>query len=144
MSERFYFKPFVPIDEKPDKMGYPINWKPVDEWVPEPHQILFRSGKNALNIPIHRFYGLRLESDGGTQEESAKAEALDSFILTTKRCYNGKDMKDHLPLYMNYFEEFYDRDHELIAVLARIKYLIDYEVNYNQNAFLYDSYKLFD
>ena len=138
MSERFYFRPFVPIDEKSEKLGYPVDWKPVDEWVPNPHQIFFQSGKNTLNLPIHKFYGFRLSSEGGTQEESMKAESLNSFILTTKRCYNGKDMKDHLPLYMNYFEEFYDRDHELITVLAGIKYLIDYEKNYNQEAFLYD------
>ena len=97
----------------------------VDQWEPQPEDELFKTTKISLNIEFSKMFGFT-DTD------------FDNFILSTKRCYNGKDMRYHLPLYLNYFEKFYDPQHELIMVMYNIKYMIDYFPEYNDDVFRND------
>ena len=109
-------------DNKPQHLK-PI---PVDQWTPDEQDKIFKTCKGALVLPVSKYFNL--EED----------PSLDRFVLSTKRCYNGDTMHVHLPLYMNYFEKFYDNDRELLITLFRFKYLIDYESNYTKEAFIFD------
>lgn len=99
---------------------------PVDSWTCPPEDEYFKQIKGALWLPVAEYYGV--EDD----------DQFNCFILTTKRCYNNDDMRDHLCKYLNYFEKFYDPEHELLAVFYQIKYLIDYEGSYTKEALMYD------
>ena len=99
---------------------------PVDSWTCPPEDEYFKQIKGALWLPVAKYYGV--EDD----------DQFNCFILTTKRCYNNDDMRDHLCKYLNYFEKFYDPEHELLAVFYQIKYLIDYEDSYTKEALMYD------
>lgn len=101
------------------------NFIPVDEWIPEEEDKIFRTCKGALVLPASRYFNVPNES-------------FDNFILSTKRCYNGDKMRYHLPLYMNYFEKFYDPDKELLVTMCRFKYLIDYHKDYTKDMFIND------
>lgn len=98
---------------------------PVDSWVPDEQDRIFKTTKGILKAPIDRI--LCTEND-----------QFNTFILSTKRCYNGETMLHHTPLYLNYFEKFYDTDHELLAVMANIKYMIDFEKDYSKEMFFLD------
>ena len=98
---------------------------PVDQWVPDEQDQIFRTCKGALVLPVSKYFNVENDS-------------LDRFILSTKRCYNGDKMLYHLPLYMNYFEKFYDTDKELLITLFRFKYLIDYQKDYTKEMFMND------
>lgn len=99
---------------------------PVDQWVPEEEDRIFKTVKGALKLPVSQYYGIQ------------DNENLDTFVLSTKRCYNGEQMLNHNPLYLNYFEKFYDIDHELLMIIYRIKYLIDYQKDYTKEMFFSD------
>jgi hypothetical protein len=98
---------------------------PVDEWIPEEQDVIFRHTKGAMVLPVSKFYGM----------ESGN---LDYFILSTKRCYNNDDMRNHCAHYLNYFEKFYDLDKELLMIYYHLKYLIDFEQGYTKETFIYD------
>lgn len=98
---------------------------PVDDWVPAEEDKIFKTCKGALVLPVSKYFNVDNDS-------------LDKFILSTKRCYNGKTMLHHLPLYMNYFEKFYDIDKEYLITLFRFKYLIDYQKDYSKEMFISD------
>ena len=98
---------------------------PVDDWVPAEEDKIFKTCKGALVLPVSKYFDV-------------DNDALDKFILSTKRCYNGKTMLHHLPLYMNYFEKFYDIDKEYLITLFRFKYLIDYQKDYSKEMFISD------
>lgn len=100
---------------------------PVDEWVPEEEDRIYKTMKGALRLPVSKYYGIESLNDD-----------LDLFSLQAKRCYNGEIMLNHMPLYMNYFEKYYDQDHELLMVIYRIKYLIDYQKDYSKEMFFMD------
>lgn len=100
---------------------------PVDQWVPSEEDRIFKTIKGALKLPVSQYYGI-----------VEKNESFDTFVLSTKRCYNGENMLMHMPLYLNYFEKFYDKDHELLMVLYKIKYLIDYQKDYTKEMFFAD------
>lgn len=55
------------------------------------------------------------------------------FMVSAKRCYNKPMTRHHLVKYLNYFEKFYDTDHELIMIYYRIKYFMDYVEMYNED-----------
>lgn len=97
----------------------------VDSWKAEGEDKIFRTCKGVLVLPVSQFYGI-------------ENEALDKFILASKRCYNGVKMLNHLPHYMNYFEKYFDPDKELLINLFRIKYLLDYEEDYTEEMFIND------
>lgn len=92
---------------------HPNFWAPVDWWQPLQDDIIFKQVKNAIILPISDFYGVK------------QSRVLDSFMLTPKRCYNSDEIRKHICQYLNYFERFYDKEHELIFYMYRIKILID-------------------
>lgn len=111
---------FLPKDDK--------EWVYVDQWKPKEEDIIYKSCKGSVYIPVADMYNIK----------GPDASILNYFNLTPKRCYTGKNMKDHLPLYMNYFERFYDRERELYSYTSIIKYMIDYIKEYSEEAFIAD------
>ena len=104
----------------------PYNWGYVDQWIPLPQDQLFKSIDKAIILPVSQYYGYDHSTD------------LDYFIISPKRCYNKPKMREHIVKYLNYFEAFYDTEHELIAVMSQIKYLIDYREDYTKELFFDD------
>ena len=107
----------------------PRQFIPVDEWTSTPEDEVFRTTRGAVMLDVSSFYGM---------EPNAQ---LDAFIMSTKRSYNNPEMRDHIIKYLNYFEKYYDQDHELPMVYCRLKYLIDYEPAYTKEAFIYDLHR---
>lgn len=91
----------------------PAYWARVDEWMPIMEDQIFKEVKNAIILPVSQFFGI---------EDS---KVLNSFILTPKRCYNSDEVRIHICRYLNYFERFYDKEHELLFYMYRMKRLID-------------------
>ena len=89
---------------------------PVDRWVPNPEDIIFRGlrGKQIM-APLAKIL---------TTDDEAML-MFDSFILSVKKCYSSEEKVDHFTQYLNYFEKYYDPDHELLAIYARMKFMID-------------------
>ena len=101
----------------------PSFWAEVDSWYPSNEDdIIVKQTRNALILPVSKFYGLENNS-----------MVLDNFILTPKRCYNSMEVRRHMCRYLNYFEKFYDKEHELLFNMFRIKVLIDIGVPENNN-----------
>lgn len=112
------------IINKEDDQPYQI--PSVDNWQPEEADIIFRNAKGYFLAPVSLFW----KSDPST--------GLDMFNLTAKKCYNSQEMRDHMCLYLNYLEKYYDQDKEYLSILCRIKFLIDYPNGYTKNSFIYD------
>lgn len=91
----------------------PNYWARVDEWCPLYEDTIFKQVKNAIILPVSEFFSV---------EES---KVLDSFMLMPKRCYNSDEVRRHICQYLNYFEKFYDKEHELLFYMFRMKQLID-------------------
>lgn len=104
----------------------------VDEWEPQEEDKIFKQIKGAILMDVSSFFYL--------QERDPD---LDAFSLESKRAYNGDVVRDHITKYLNYFEKFYDYNHELLAIYASLKYLIDYEPSYGKDALFYDISKYF-
>lgn len=104
------------------------NFIPVDEWVPEEQDKILKTCKGKLYLPFSELYG------------TSNLE-FNYFELNSKRCYNGNEMREHIPHYLNYFLKFYDKEMELISVYAKIKYMIDYVPEYNKEQFIYDLHR---
>lgn len=102
-----------------------VKFIPVDEWVAEPEDQIFRHTKGAIIVSVSEFYGI-------------ESGPLDLFVLSNKRSYNSQELREHICQYLNYFEKFYDPDKELLAIYFRLKYLIDYEKSYTKEAFFFD------
>ena len=82
----------------------PSFWAEVDSWYPSNEDdIIVKQTRNALILPVSKFYGLENNS-----------MVLDNFILTPKRCYNSMEVRRHMCRYLNYFEKFYDKEHEFV------------------------------
>lgn len=102
---------------------------PVDEWnCDDPNDQIFKPCKGALWLPITQMFMIT----------DPTKENLNLFILSTKRCYNGDSMREHASRYLNYFEKFYDTDHELIWMMAKIKINIDTVPGYTKEQFKRD------
>lgn len=100
---------------------------PVDEWVPEESDIIFKNVSKCVYVPLSEKF------------INQKDTFLDFFQMSAKRCYDGDKVKDHLCHYLNYFLKFYDHDQELLVQYYRIKYLIDCAgPAYTKEAFMYD------
>lgn len=98
----------------------------VDNWVPEREDIIFKSCKGSLLLPVAQYYGVDNEN-------------LNIFSLAPKRCYNGNTMREHLPKYLNYFLKYYDQDRELLFAYFAMKYMIDYHGDiYEKEQFIMD------
>ena len=89
----------------------------IDEWKPEPEDIIFTNSKNIIIAPIARFFH--------QDESNPEMQKLNYFIVKTKKSYNSDDLRDHNNHYLNYFEKFYDKDKELFTNIANIKFMID-------------------
>lgn len=98
----------------------------IDEWVPEVEDIIFRNIKRYFIAPVSSFW------------KTESSLELDMFDLTSKKCYNSEEVRNHICKYLNYFEKFYDTDKEYLTILCRIKFMIGYGNEYNENAFIYD------
>ena len=99
---------------------------PIDQWVPNPEDMIFKTTRGIVMLDVSSFYGMEPNPQ------------LDAFVMSTKRSYNNPEMREHIVQYLNYFERYYDRDHELPAVYCMLKYLIDYEPAYTKEAFIFD------
>ena len=100
---------------------------PIDEWTASPEDEVFKTIRDFVIMDVSSFYKM------------PRNDSLDTFVMKSKRSYNNPDTRIHTVHYLNYFEKFYDSDHELALVYARIKYLIDYHgESYNDEAFIYD------
>lgn len=89
---------------------------PVDRWVPNSEDIIFRGlrGKQIM-APLAKIL----------TNDDEDMLMFDSFILSVKKCYSSEEKVDHFTQYLNYFEKYYDHDHELLAIYARMKFMID-------------------
>ena len=114
---------------EPMEFKDPVQFIPVDEWVPSPEDEVFKTIRGAIMLDVSSFFGMEPNID------------LDSFVMNAKRSYNNPEMRNHTIQYLNYFEKFYDTDHELAFMYCRLKYLIDFEPAYTREAFFYDLYR---
>ena len=96
----------------------------VDSWKPKQNDIIFSNVKGLIIAPV----SATLQVD---------AKDLDYFVMNSKKCYNSQVMRDHICLYLNYFEKYFDQDKELQLILYRIKYLIDTTPAYNSLNFIH-------
>lgn len=94
----------------------------IDQWIPitDEDKVIKWEAKDILIMPISALFGFE------------KQTLLDFFYLTPKRGYRLDKVRLHTSLYLNYFEKFFDQDHELITVYANIKYMIDNIKEYEQ------------
>lgn len=98
----------------------------VDEWVPTKDDIIFRSCKGFMLLPVAEYYNLNDIN-------------LNAFSLSMKRCYNGNIMREHMPRYLNYFIKYYDTDKELLLAYYKLKFVLDYYGDsYDDDAFIMD------
>ena len=104
----------------------PEEFQPVDSWTPKPEEEIFKTARGVISFDVSSYFGM---------EPNAM---LDSFVMTEKRSYNNPNTREHTVHYLNYFERFYDRDHELLMIYAKIKYLIDFVPQYTKESFLLD------
>lgn len=130
---------FVEYDETPRR-----KFIPVDDWKSEtPEDNIFVSSKGVIEVnEISKIFGLPDHSP------------ISFFIMSPKRCYasptkinkNGQlsiGFKDHCVQYLNYFEKFYDTEKTLVGLYAQIKYLIEYQDEYNEENFINDLIRYF-
>ena len=89
----------------------------IDEWVPNPEDIIFTNSKNTIIAPIAEFF----HQDASNPD----IQKLNYFIVKTKKSYNSEDLRNHNNHYLNYFEKYYDTEKELFTNMANIKFLID-------------------
>ena len=89
----------------------------IDEWVPNPEDIIFTNSKNIIVAPIARYFH--------QDETDPEKQKLNYFIVKTKKSYNSDDLRNHNCHYLNYFEKYYDPEKELFTNMANIKFMID-------------------
>ena len=111
---------------------------PVDQWVPAEEDKIFSHSKNAIQLDmISGMFNVPSNSP------------ITFFIMSAKRCYNSSTKvkingdvstgyRDHCTQYLNYFEKFYDTDKYLVSIYGQMKYLIEYEKAYTEEAFIND------
>ena len=105
----------------------------IDSWKPESEaDKVFHTTKGAIIMDVSSFYHL-----------AERDPDLDAFSMNAKRAYDGDKVREHAAHYLNYFEKYYDYEHELPAIYASMKYLIDYEPSYGKDALFYDISRYF-
>lgn len=115
---------------------------PIDEYWTNVNDI-FSHTRGAIIAPIHKFFGM--------SDDSSANHFIDYFYVTSKRCYNSDThdkngevkigFRDHCVNYMNYFEKYYDKELQLLAMYANIKYMIDCEPRYTIDMFFNDLWR---
>lgn len=128
MTPAIYFE-----DAPASPQNNTLKFIPVDEWHPSETEMVVSVIKGYFVAPISTTYNLNIDP----------RMRFDYFVLSTKKCYNSQDMRDHLFQYINYFEKFYDQDREYIAVLYHLKTIMDkYDsAHYPVQAFFGDCYR---
>ena len=97
------------------------SWVKIDTWIPTEKDKIFKNAKDAIILPVSEFFCVE------------KSIAFDSYMLVSpKRCYNTDEVRNHICQYLNYFEKYYDTDHELLLYYYRIKQMIDFGIIDNQ------------
>ena len=93
----------------------------IDKWVPDPkvNKIFFSTAAGYIIAPVR----LSFKYTGDDNEK------LDLFYTSSKKCYNSPFMRNHTTNYINYFENYFDTDHEYMAVLFQLKAMVDGVVN---------------
>nr|DAN20310.1 MAG TPA: hypothetical protein [Caudoviricetes sp.] len=97
---------------------------PVDLWEPRPDQLIFKEQKGLIIAPIAWFIG------------RPPGNPFEYFSMTPKKCYNGQTkikedgtrsvcFREHCCKYLNYFENFYDRDKILLGFYAQAKFFME-------------------
>lgn len=124
LNKREPYEPFIVRDsvERPH----------VDSWEEQEGDKVFFTTKGAIMMDVSSFYHL-----------PARDPDLDTFSLEAKRAYNGEAVREHVAHYLNYFEKYYDFNHELPSIYASIKWLIDYEPSYGKDALFFDISRYF-
>lgn len=89
----------------------------IDEWVPNPEDILFTNSKNIIIAPIAKYFH--------QDENDLEKQKLNYFIVKSKKSYNSDDLRDHNCHYLNYFEKYFDPEKELFTNMANLKFQID-------------------
>lgn len=89
----------------------------IDEWVPDPEDILFTNNKNIIIAPIAKYFH--------QDENDLEKQKLNYFIVKSKKSYNSDDLRNHNCHYLNYFEKYFDPEKELFTNMANIKFHID-------------------
>lgn len=100
----------------------------VDDWISNEEDLIFKHADKKIILPVAEYYGLKTD----------KLCELDCFIISPKRCYNRPEMRIHTTHYLNYFEKFYDPEHELLIVYYQLKYIMDFNKEYNKTNFISD------
>lgn len=88
---------------------------PVDEWVPDPEDVVVTYEGKTIIIPFDRYF------------TSAKAGNFNVFYVSHKDSYVKKF--NLITQYINYFIKFYDDDNELIMNYLHCKFMIDFKKN---------------
>ena len=128
-------------------MNYGEPKPPIDSWTPQSDaDRIFTHIRGAIIAPVHKIYRM---SDN-TQESLE----FDYFSVTVRKSFNSstkvkKDgtisigFRDHCVQYLNYFEKYYDKEHKLLVLYARLKYMIDVHKEYTLDNLLSDLWKYF-
>lgn len=114
------------IDQEIQNNGIPY----VDDWIPTEEDNIFKTTKGYIYMNISSFYNTIFNGNG--------EDPLNYFTLKNKRSYNSDEFRHHCIHYLNYFERYFDRDHELQMIYIKMKYLIDYEESYSKDMFIND------
>ena len=89
---------------------------PVDLWQPScPEEVIINCKPGFFIAPLSVIFNLNIDPN----------DKLNYFMLSTKKCYNSADMRNHLFKYVNYFCNYYDPDWEYMSVLLKMKLCID-------------------
>lgn len=112
---------------------------PIDDWMPQnEEEEVFSIVGNAIRCDeCALLYGNEPNS------------LMAFFMMSAKRGYNSKTQmkngkivvgfRNHCTQYLNYFEKFYDTEHELVGIYGQIKYCIDYLLDsYTEESFIND------
>lgn len=116
----------ITFDKEVIQYGVPY----VDNWVPREEDKIFRTTKGYIYTNISDFYNIVYEGEG--------EDPLNYFTLKNKRSYNSDELREHCVHYLNYFERYFDKDHELKAIYNKMKILIDCEPSYTKEMFIND------
>lgn len=113
----------------------------IDNYKLTEENMFFKETKGAIIAPLYKLCNL---------EEN---NIFNYFYMTPKKCYNSNSkfiektgkysigFREHWIRYMNYFENYYDTDHQLLSIYYYIKYCIDcYGEAYSFNSFYRDLY----
>lgn len=101
----------------------------IDDWIPEPEDLIFRHSKDVIILPISQMFNI----------QDRNIQNIDYFMVSHKRSYNNDKVRAHTTHYLNYFIKYFDLDNELISIYMHMKYLIDVETDvYDFNCFMSD------